>query len=194
MYNEILEILTKNANKAQELNQKLNETIILYQQQYLGDMYTSMAKDETDRVNAKIDALAKESESKLAVGLGLQQNKLDKVYFIDATPELAAKLEIIANSNLSELELNGYLCKFKDNAPAIRRLEKIAKDNGYRIEGMSASYDYNFLGSITKDFESIISGMRNSQSIAKIACARAASRIKEYNERKSDGALTLKAI
>lgn len=121
MYNEILETLTKNADQAQVLNQKLNETIILYQQQYLGDMYISMAKDETDRVNAKIDALAKESESKLAVGLGLQQNKLDKVYFIDATPELAAELEIIANSNLSELELNGYLRKFKDNAPAIRR-------------------------------------------------------------------------
>ncbi|MBO0481817.1 hypothetical protein [Candidatus Enterococcus courvalinii] len=163
-YQSMYKVLANIATQAQEVATKLDEQLKINMQRFLGEYLQEENKRIDNEAKEKLAALQERAQQLLDDGIAGYQNELDKKYFADIQPNHVGELEMIANSNLDLAEMRAYFRKFRDNYPALRRLEKIAEDKGFLVIGKTYMNEMDFLDGVKNSGQGVVNAISGGTS------------------------------
>ncbi|HIX69985.1 MAG TPA: hypothetical protein IAA27_04620 [Candidatus Enterococcus stercoravium] len=181
-YQTIYTELASLASQAKTIGENLNKELELNMSRYIGDLLQEKnAKVDSD-AKAQITSLATRAQAELNTGLSDYQRYLDANYFASITPNEAAEIDMIANSNLDIDEVKAYFRKFSGNKTLLRRLEKIATDSGFLVLGRTYRGELDFMNSVKNAGQNIVDAITSGEgSRLSIATNYMAGKVQEYD-------------
>lgn len=156
-YVDILKLLKLESNTIKTIHDVWSSKIDELGERYVGDEYLRQA----EKIDASCRQLLDEEVDKINVVFGnfklQKQNALDTIYLGNVDANLAGELDNISKSDLTEREMKGYLNKFKNNQPALRRFNSILKNQGYKIVGSTYDSETQFFDYFVKQVNEVSS-------------------------------------
>ena len=181
-YQTIYTELASLANQAKTNGENLNKELELNMSRYIGDLLLEKNAKVDSEVKTQIASLASRAQDELNTGLSDYQRYLDANYFASITPNEAAEIDMIANSNLDIDEVKAYFRKFSGNKTLLRRLEKIATDSGFLVLGRTYRGELDFMNSVKNAGQDVVNAIQSGETMRlSIAINYLAGKVKEYD-------------
>lgn len=158
-YQNIKNTLNEMAQKSITISEALSEELDMISKNYLGDMYKEKAAEADRLAKERLANLVTKAQEVLDNGLRTYQEVIDIKFFADIPIEQSAELEMIARTSLDHDEIKAYFRKFKNNFPALRRLEKIAGEKGYKVLGLTYRNELDFMNAFKNAGQGVVNAM-----------------------------------
>lgn len=190
---DIAQLADKADNIYQGLDRKIKENHKTYIDPTLED------QKDTQTAAGQIDYLCQQAQQQLDKAIEEKKSQINDRYHGDATADQLANVNQIANYDLSQDELKGYLDKYKNNLPLLKAFEAVIKQKGWLINGLTYDNEIEFLKRFKSSMQTIVDGMKNGSPKGlpletKIAANMAASRVQEWEEKAKNLTYTLQRM
>lgn len=191
--NSINEIAEQAANLYQGLKNKIDQNHVTFIDPTLQD------QRDTQEVASRISNLYDQAQSILDNGVREKRQQINSRYHGDVTADQLAEVNQLKEyHNLSEDELEGYLDKYKGNAPLLKAFETVIKKQGWSIDGLTYDNEISMLKYFQSTMQTVVDGIKDGKPAearpleSKISHSLLADRIKAWNEKVNNSTYTLK--
>lgn len=191
--NSINEIAEQAANLYQGLKNKIDQNHVTFIDPTLQD------QRDTQEVASRLSNLYDQAQQILDDGVKEKRQQIDNRYHSNVTADQLAEVnQLNQYDNLSEDELEGYLDKYKDNAPLLKAFEAVIKSQGWSIDGLTYDNEISMLKYFNSTMQTVVDGIKDGKPAetrpleSKISYSLLAERIKSWNEKVNNSTYTLK--